>query len=990
LKKSLMFGLAFLVCLAYCGAENRHLESSHFIVSYASEIEGAARASLEIAEETAETLASYFGYDFAGKKIVLNVSDESDFSNGFARTLQRYVGIDIRKSGILWRGETPWLRNVIAHELSHKYTLDVLKRPIYLYAAGDLWVDEEGVEGGGSCSLEHNRLPYWFVEGLAQVGAYRFEGDRPDPYREMLLRDAFLHGRLLSLEDMARFERSSREAELVYNQGFYFLLFILDHEPMQEMSRFLLTVRNNGLEKAALMMYGVSLEELYREWVGEIAHRFSGFPADEETLKTLCPQECYPFVSEIASTADGRYVISNWGSDYADYSLFEKRNGSYRRLADNVGTVLKQDPVSGAIWYNRLVYEAKNDRERFELFKLAESGRPRQILEGTRTRAFDVYDDTVALATYQDGVSRIEQYNPDTDERRVLYELPFGSAVYSVCVIEGSELLVAVGDGKRIRLFRSAGGEPVELWPEVEADILDAVYAGGGRIVFTSTIDGTPQIYAADLDGPVGGWRRLTDASGGAMRPVFGTTETGETVIVCTVYEDGCFKLRSLAADWEGRTTAASISAGVGGLDTAFTEYGKELGPLAGSDSHKTIGETLNAWERTGLSPLVLATPIWTLEYGMDDDQFDEQRTFVHTLSGGALLYLSNAADTIGVQLHGGLEVFLGKGEIDGAAPFANLLFEAELPFGTISQELSYQSYRYFSYDDADQYAVDRLSLLRAATSYAFPLARYCDMEIGYSYLHRYIKETYYLKEEGWVYAENGKSYLDVFDESLAGSHEALIGISRSKQESTYDPAYLGRTGSLLQLSATGILSHYYDAALLLYGIDSKYDPSTALELAARISGTLLSPGRKASLTCQVRGIGYLQDELPEDRLPYLYLSLGRQGYATGYDYFYPAVYFAQGELDFRINPFLDPFDSVKWYERFSLGIRAEGGIAYKLDSGDLKAGYPLSLELALRGGILVNPKREAYLYFKAAFPMTDKEFFETDWSSRYYFGFSL
>jgi len=52
--------------------------------------------------------------------------------------------------------------------------------------------------------------------------------------------------------------------------------------------------------------------------------------------------------------------------------------------------------------------------------------------------------------------------------------------------------------------------------------------------------------------------------------------------------------------------------------------------------------------------------------------------------------------------------------------------------------------------------------------------------------------------------------------------------------------------------------------------------------------------------------------------------------------------------------------------------------------------GYPLSLELALRGGILVTPNREAYLYCKVAFPLTDKEFFRTEWSNRIYFGFSL
>ena len=122
-------------------------------------------------------LAPFFGYNFKGKRIAINLSDESDFSNGFARTLQRYVSIDIRKTEIGWRGDTPWLRNVIAHELSHKYTLDVLKWPIYVYVTGDAAIHHQGIEGGGTALLEHNRLPHWFVEGLAQLGAFRFGGD---------------------------------------------------------------------------------------------------------------------------------------------------------------------------------------------------------------------------------------------------------------------------------------------------------------------------------------------------------------------------------------------------------------------------------------------------------------------------------------------------------------------------------------------------------------------------------------------------------------------------------------------------------------------------------------------------------------------------------------------------------------------------------------------------------------------------------------------
>ena len=983
MKKTVVLLITLLISLVHCGAEQRHLESSHFIVSYPAEIEDTARLALEIAEETAETLAPFFGYNFGGKKIVINLCDESDFSNGFARTLQRYVSIDIRKTEIFWRGDTPWLRNVIAHELSHKYTMDTVKRPIYLYVAGDADIDEEGIEGGGSAFLEHNRLPHWFEEGLAQLGAYRFGGDKPDPYREMLLRDTFLHGYLLSLSDMARFERSSRDRELVYNQGFYFLLFLLEHEPQQKMDQFLWRLRYDGLEKTVEKVYGTTLEELYKEWVENLAVRFSGYSQDGDTLQTLYPDQRYPFVSEITSTSDGRYVIANWGNDYEDFSLFEKRKRSYRPIVDDVGTMLKLDPVSGALWFNRLVYDAKNDWEHFELFRMAGPGRPKQILEDTRTRAFDIYDDTVTLASYQAGVTRIEQYNLDSGERRVLRELPPGTAVYSISVIGGSDMLVTVGDETRIHLFRSTPEEPVELWPEIGADILDAVYIGDGRIVFSSTLDGTPQLYTADLEGEVEDWRKLTEVSGGALRPVVTKDESGEMMIICSVYEDGSFKLKRLTVNMESEAAAVSGPAGVSARSGAFPEYEDASTLLAGPASRKRIGENLNAWERSGISPFVPAYPIWTLSYGIEDDEFDFTRTYIHTLSAGTVLYFSNASDTIDIEIQGGLDLRLGKERFDNLNPFLGLEFEADLFRGTLNQELDYWTYSYFAGENVSEYWVNKLALLRSGTVYEFPLARHCDLAFGYSYYHQHLKQFYNVKG-------SGMSSVEVWNEPVFGQHEAWVQLSRSEWDSTYDPAYLGHAGSSLQFSVAGILNRYYDLDLRFNYIDPKYDPATALELAGRIVGRLVSPRRRVSLTGRLRGIGYLQAELPEDYLNYLYLSLGRQGYATGYDYIYPVVYFAQGELDLRFNPFHNPFDRVRWYERFSLGVRAEGGVAFTLDSGELEIGYPLSLELALRGGILVTPKREAYLYCKVAFPLYDLEFFETEWPYRIYFGFSL
>jgi hypothetical protein len=419
---------------------------------------------------------------------------------------------------------------------------------------------------------------------------------------------------------------------------------------------------------------------------------------------------------------------------------------------DDVGTTLKVDPVSGAVWFNRLVYDAKNDWDQFELFQLVESKRPKQILEGTRTRAFDIHDNAVTLASYRAGVTRIEQYNLDSGERRVLHELPPQTAVYSISLIEGRDLLVTVGDGVRIRLFRSLHDEPVELWPEIDADIIDAVYAGNGRIVFSSTLDGTPQLYAADLTGKVENWQKLTEVPGGAFRPVVTKADSGEMRIICSVYEDGSFKLKSFTAAVESGATVVP----------SFTEYQDTDPLLAGGDTAKKTGENLSAWERSGIAPFVPAYPIWRLSYGIDDDEFDFERTYVHTLSAGTILYFSNASDTVGLELQGGIEYCFGKEEIDNLSPFLGLEFEADLFRGTLHQELDYWTYSYFAGENLNEYWVNKLIMLRTDTAFEIPLARYCGLSFGYAYYHQRAKQMYNVKG-------SGMSSIEVWDDSVFG-----------------------------------------------------------------------------------------------------------------------------------------------------------------------------------------------------------------------------
>jgi hypothetical protein len=181
----------------------------------------------------------------------------------------------------------------------------------------------------------------------------------------------------------------------------------------------------------------------------------------------------------------------------------------------------------------------------------------------------------------------------------------------------------------------------------------------------------------------------------------------------------------------------------------------------------------------------------------------------------------------------------------------------------------------------------------------------------------------------------------------------------------------------------------YYDRDVL--GVAAGDDPSTGLSLDAYAGATALLARRKASVTARLRSIGLvLPTTIPDDPPPYLYMALGRQGLATGYDPFGPVEAFVQGELELRFNPFYDPFDAVRWYERFSLGLRVEGGAAWLIDRGELDAGYPLTLEAALRGGFLVSRQRVASFYVLVAFPVNDKDFFGTESDYKVYFGASF
>ena len=198
----------------------KHARRAHFTVSYCEETAHLVGRALAIAEETAAALAGWFGYEFSGRRISIVLADQVDEPNGWASGRDPLVFIDCRQAPSLFRGGTDWLRTVITHELSHVYSLRVLNPPVVVGVYAGATSTAEGFDVAASETFGLNALPMWFIEGMAQLGSWRLQADSRDPLREMLLRDALLTGRLLGPAEMARFEGTSRDYELAYNQGF--------------------------------------------------------------------------------------------------------------------------------------------------------------------------------------------------------------------------------------------------------------------------------------------------------------------------------------------------------------------------------------------------------------------------------------------------------------------------------------------------------------------------------------------------------------------------------------------------------------------------------------------------------------------------------------------------------------------------------------------------------------------------------------------------
>ncbi|MFH1263601.1 MAG: hypothetical protein V1495_09210 [Pseudomonadota bacterium] len=209
----------------------RTIDTPHFVIHYYTDVEWTARKVALVAEEIYPKVTGIYKQEPTHRTHII-VRDDEDTSNGFAVFNLGAITIWASPSDLRLRGRHDWIQGTLTHEFAHIVSLRAV--------SGGGWLIE-GIRFGGVRNTESNSNlkiggtvviptnPYsrWWAEGTAQLDDAAVGYDLWDSNQDMMLRTATLGGTLLSFDRMRNISvREQYDGEMVYNQGYAFLLWL--------------------------------------------------------------------------------------------------------------------------------------------------------------------------------------------------------------------------------------------------------------------------------------------------------------------------------------------------------------------------------------------------------------------------------------------------------------------------------------------------------------------------------------------------------------------------------------------------------------------------------------------------------------------------------------------------------------------------------------------------------------------------------------------
>ena len=908
----------------------RYLKTDHFIIAYTLQTAQFVENAAAIAENFNHSMLHYFGKRAVHRKIALVLYGDQDEANGFAYQYLPVAAVYCRAAPMLYRVNGDWLRTAITHELSHVFSFRLMSplQPLGVSVNTGHYGSNYTAYGNTGLYLEKS-IPAWFIEGIAQLGSSLYQADYLDPLREMLLRDAWKHGLLLDANAMARFEGTSREYELVYNQGFDLLLYLsrqVQPDTLQHMCR---DISWYGFHISFNKHFG-SLSSVYKKWKETLGNRFSQAYSGKSILpEPMVDRDPGRFLVETANARDDEFFIANWHHDYEIYNLYRIHpdSGRYKNIAVDIGRRLAYDEKNHCLYFSRTALDQASGTLLSDLYRIR-AGRtiPERITRHERCTVFDARNGLLVYTAYEQGITIIKARRGEKTE--ILYTMSGGEPVYSLSIMRNGAVLCAIPKQGRITAWILENHILKELWKDAAGDILD-ITSFDQELVFCSTISGIPQLYRALPDSM--SWIALTAVPGGALYPQI-NYHNGN--LYYSLYNNG--SLRRVRYDRqlpESNIEIGSNTAVMPKLKQAILYSPVYIANNVLLPTQPQIGiDVMTA--STGSGSNFIRSAVWSPN--MKWQIINPQQTFGLGIYSAIDLPLTNSS----LNYH-----FTGTAECrQYAGGFTLLEF-----FNTELKKTHYEHWIFSSTFLSRDYT--------AGAGFNIPLSRNFSFDAGYSHQWYDLQINYKISNKEYsffnglfTWTEDYPKYFtaDTITARLQSANGySAVRLNRSLLAPQGVFADAGFTGYFIRLNA-----NYYDQN------DKYFSPRIDFN---SYSG-FITAKNKLSISYGNTVLAYQKNKIFR---PCTYTTIDSLGLLNGYLYdtiFLTSLFY--GYLELRGNPFVSMQPLAKWYERFSLGGKIEAGYVYDIENNP---GLFLSTEFALRWQLCAIPAKPIFIWFKIA-----------------------
>ncbi|MGD1048289.1 MAG: hypothetical protein ABR899_06000, partial [Candidatus Krumholzibacteriaceae bacterium] len=590
----------------------RTISTPHFSIQYREGLEDYAAQAAATAEAVYGPITAFYGYEPAGK-IYVNISDWEDEAQGSTYYYLDRIDITATPYDFWFRGTSSWFPDVIAHEFTHMVSVqssfkfpkwipslylqavnfEKEKRPDVIYGYPNLQV---------SVPVPGELLPNWFAEGTAQYQCAGARHDIWDSHRDMLLRTAFLNGKLLTFDQMGSFGKTSLGSELVYNQGFSLVRFIAKRfgdAKLRELASAFSSLRTWGFGRPCKLVLGMSADELYRAWREDLETRYYPVAArvrEREVEGEKAAGEGFMNLFPVPDR-NGReiYYLSNRKRDYQHFDVVCRTgDGAIRKIAGSASSRLGLTSDGGRLCFSRMTGANKHGYLRNDLYvysfgpkkekRLTHSLRatnPSWSPDGARVACVVTDKGSQRVAVVDAGTGKSALITSPKEGREYM-GLSWGARGILAARFDGSSTDIVSIDpasGAETPLVATAADERDPCWS-----------ADGSGFFYASDRTGIFNIYYHNLDGSAD--LMVTNCIGGA----FGPAPAGEDLVFAG-YGGAGYEIRRLA-NWRARAVpinagiddaelmsdraAISVAAGAAGTDSSSAAHVSPGSPLAG------------------------------------------------------------------------------------------------------------------------------------------------------------------------------------------------------------------------------------------------------------------------------------------------------------------------------------------------------------------------------------------------------------------------